>query len=96
MNNFERLKSMSMDELVEWLDKHLQFDASPWCRWFDTNYCKNCEPIMCNYPNSDFQFPCAWCELENKCKYFSELDGQPNTRDFVKMWLESEVEYEKV
>ena len=92
MTNLKYLQSMSVDELIEWLDKHIQFDASPWCRWFDTKYCKNCEPIMCNYPNSEFQFPCAWCELNGKCKYFSEVDGQPNTRDFVKMWLEAEVE----
>ena len=46
---------------------------------------------MCNYPNSEFQFPCA-CELNGKCKYFSEVDGQPKTRDFVKMWLAAEVE----
>lgn len=92
MNNFERLKSMSVEELTEWLDKHIQFCASPWCRWFDTKYCKNYEPIMCNYPNSEFQFPCAWCELNEKCKYFSEVDGQPKTRDFVKMLLVAEVE----
>ena len=49
MNNFEKLKSMSAEELAEWFDKYIAFDNAPYMIWFDQKYCKNCEPIMCKY-----------------------------------------------
>ena len=53
MNNFERLKSMSVEELSKWIDTHGQFDNSLWITWFDQKYCKNCENIMCKYENGE-------------------------------------------
>jgi hypothetical protein len=103
MNNFEKLKSMSIEELADWLDKHGQFDHSPWSDWFAKKYCDNCESIKCRYADAEeklgfspFYFyggeiECAYCELEHKCKFFSELDDTPDNRDTIRMWLESEV-----
>ena len=91
MINYDRFKNMSINELSEWLDKHGDFDSSPWMTWFDHKYCKNCQDVMCHYENSEYDFPCSWCELENKCKFFQELDEVPDNKMIIKMWLESEV-----
>lgn len=92
MTHFEEFKNMDIDALAEWLDEHGQFDNSPWTSWFDQKYCKNCEPVMCHYPNSTHEFPCSWCELnDNKCKYFPELAQIPSNKETIKMWLQTEV-----
>lgn len=91
MTQLEMFKNMDIDAFIEWLDKHGQFDGSPWMKWFDCKYCSNCEPVMCHYEGSEREFPCAWCEInDNKCKYFLEMDAAPGNRDIIKMWLESE------
>ena len=30
MNNFEKLQSMSVEELATWLDKYVSYDDGPW------------------------------------------------------------------
>ena len=92
MNNFEKLRSISVEELAEWLDKHLAFDNAPYTIWFDQKYCKNCEPIMCKCPDSSLRIPCAYCELEDTCIYFPEQEDVPDIQQIIKMWLEAEVE----
>ena len=98
MTNFEYLKSLSLDDLAEWLDTHGQFDGSPWLSWFDKTYCKNCESIKCNIEDKadelGFKPPwlgptieCAYCELEKKCKFFPELSEEPDNKEILKMWL---------
>jgi hypothetical protein len=82
MTNFEKFKSMSIDELADWLDKYGQFDGSPWMEWFNDNYCKKCESIECEVDEKDAFWPgytmdCTYCELENKCKYFPHLNSAP-------------------
>ncbi len=92
MNNFEKLRSMSVEELAIWLDKHGQFDNNPWVTWFDRKYCKNCEVIVCKYEDGEREFPCAYCEIHDVCKFFPEFNYIPGDEDVVKMWLEAEVE----
>ena len=97
MTNFEDIKSMSLEAFAKWLDKHGQFDNSPWMTWFDENYCNKCESIECHYaeceeklgiePLYNSAIKCAWCELENKCKYFPDIDWVPDNIDIIKMWL---------
>lgn len=89
---FKKFKSMDIEELSSWLDEHGRFDGSPWMMWFDKLYCDNCESIMCRYEDSSREFPCAWCELEHKCKFFPEMDHTPDNRGVIKMWLQTEVE----
>ena len=90
MNNFERLKAMSVEKLAEWLDENCQFDDSPWMKWFDEKYCQNCEPIMCHYEGSTREFSCAWCELNDKCKFFPDMNEAPDHKTIIKLWLELE------
>jgi hypothetical protein len=101
MNKFEKIKSMSISDLSEWLDKNGQFDTAPWTLWFDRNYCSNCESIMCKYEDikesTDFKpyfsergIECAYCEIYKKCRYFEDMDDVPDGKDMVKLWLKSE------
>ena len=98
---FEKIRSMDIDELAEWLDENGQFDGSPWMKWWDENYCQKCDPIECHYtetkeklgfePFYERSIECAWCELEHKCKFFPEMKDVPDSNEIVKMWLESEI-----
>lgn len=95
MTRFEKTKFMNIDEISIWLDKYGQFDTAPWTVWFADKYCDNCESIMCHYEDSEYEFPCAWCELNDGCKFFPEMDEVPDNKAIIKLWLESEVNNEE-
>lgn len=77
-SNFERLRSMSIDELADWLDKNGQFDTAPWTDWFAKKYCDNCESIEISdaeakeklgfslYEWYGNETECAYCELADE------------------------------
>ena len=93
MNNFEYLKSLTIDELTDWLDKYGQFDGAPWSDWFDETYCRKCEPIECTVPEfGDRKITCSYCELEDKCKHFPEFEHAPGLKEILKLWLLKEKE----
>jgi hypothetical protein len=96
MNKFENFKSMNIDQLAEWLDEYGQFDSAPWTLWFDQKYCQNCEDIMCKYEDSERELRCAYCEVHNKCKFFPEMDEEPDNKEVIKMWLKMEAEDEEI
>lgn len=108
MINFEYIKSLSIDELAEWLDKHGKFDTVPWSEWFSNKYCNNCESIKCKYTDAEEtlgfspysyynrEIECAYCELEKKCRFFEELDDVPDNKEVIKLWLNEEVRNEIV
>lgn len=101
MKRLDYLKSKSLDEIADLIDKYGQFDGSPWMKWFDENYCKNCEPIkvkLSKKAKKEFgcglreEVECTYCELKNKCKFFPDIEkGEPNSKDIVKMWLEEKI-----
>lgn len=91
MTNFEYIRSLSADELAKWLHKYINFDSSPAESWFNKNCCSKCESIMCKYKDSDREFPAAYCELENKCKFYPDL-GNLSCLEVVELWLNAEVE----
>lgn len=92
MNNFERLQSMSIEELAKWLDKYVSYDDSPWCTWFDQKYCKNCDDIVCKSPDDSRKYICAYCEIYGNCRFFPDFSEVPDGKETVKLWLESEAE----
>ena len=103
MNNFEKLKSMSAEELAEWLDI-LHYDNTPWLQWFDSKYCSQCSPVVVTREEYKDKFgcsgygdtvECAYCEWENNCKFFLEMDEAPSRTDILKMWFIEEVENEE-
>lgn len=91
MTNFENLHSMTIDQLIDWLDKNGQLDTAIWTLWFDKKYCSKCGSIVCHYEDSTREFPCAWCELNGSCKFFPELKSVPNNKEVINLWLKSEV-----
>lgn len=91
MRVIDKIKSMNIDELAEWLDVYGQFENSPWIYQFDKIYCSKCEPVKGRYEDSDRELDFSWCELYDKCKFFLNMDSVPDTKQIIKMWLESEV-----
>ena len=92
MTRFEELKNMNIDALAEWLDKYGRYGDAPWDKWFDESYCQKCESVRVFVPYLNGEHECGYCEANNKCRYFMEMDELPDSKDVVKMWLESEVE----
>ena len=88
----EKIKSMDINELSEWLDKYGQFDGSPWMDWWDERYCKNCESVVGEFLDSNREHKFAWCELHDKCRFFEEFDEVPDNKEIIRSWLESEAE----
>lgn len=55
MTNFEKIKSMSEEELTAFFaDLSDDLDESPWLNWFNTKYCNHCDSV---------------CEVSHECKY---------------------------
>lgn len=103
MNNFEKLKLMSVEELAEWLNT-LHYDNTPWLQWFDSKYCSQCDSVVVTSNEYKDKFgcsgygdtvECAYCEWENGCKFFPKMDEAPSLTDILKMWFVEEVEDEK-
>lgn len=104
MTNFEHLKSLSIQQLAEWLDAYEQFDNSPWSDWFNKTYCDKCESIKCKYADAEEklgfspftghngEIECSCCELENKCRFFQDLDDIPDNRKIIELWLIEEAD----
>ena len=102
MNNFEKLRSMSVEDLAKWLDQNGIIDHSPWLDYFNNKYCANCESVMCKYEDaeaaigfkpcfSDDDIECAYCEVYKKCRYFPDMTEVPDGVEMARLWLESEV-----
>ena len=91
MNNFEKLKSMSVEELAKWLLENSHDDAA-WWKWFAKTYCHKCETITVEIDTGcgrKRNYESQYCEEHDQCKCF------PNMKLFdpaetVKLWLESE------
>ena len=94
MNNFEKIKSMTIEELTDWIDKYGQFDVSPWMEWFDKTYCKNCESIKSHSKQYNFntEISYAYCELHDNCKFFPDIEYIPDNKDIIRMWLDAETD----
>lgn len=90
MTQFEKLKAMNIDEMVDWLDENGRFDSSPWTQWWDSHYCNNCPTETAFVPDYGREMQFAWCELRDKCKFFSGLPNIPDNKDIIRMWLEIE------
>ena len=101
MNNFDKIKQMSLEDFAEWLYEHGMVDNTPWMKWFNENYCDKCESIIVKSedaekvlglkPFYDEEYECAYCEVyEDCCKFFP--NGSPSNKEIIKMWLEEKDE----
>lgn len=94
MTVFDKIKNKNIDEFAEWLDEYCVCDTAPWWKWWDENYCKKCEPINIETTNV-FGYEigeCAYCEVNGNCEFFKDMEEIPNSKQIIKMWLESEKE----
>lgn len=87
---FDKFKSMSIDELTEWINHYHQGISPPWIEWLDKHYCANCDLIKTFVPDYGKEMSFSWCELHNTCKYFPEANGLLDDKQIIRMWLESQ------
>ena len=90
---------MSLDELAQWLDQNGEFDGSPWLKYFEKNYCSNCESIKGEvfFPGdtkpTEVEF--AYCEANKLCKFFEGIGHDVDNLHMIKLWLVAEAKEEK-
>lgn len=94
MTIYDKFTTSTPTSLAEWLDEHGQFDGSPWMEWFDTNYCKKCEPILGKCEDDYRTLKFSYCELKGRCRFFPDLDHCIRNSEIIEMWLKLEVEEE--
>ena len=91
---------MNIDQLVDFLDTNGHHDAV-WWKWFEEKYCNQCESVIVTREEYKNKFGCsgygntvrcAYCEWNNGCRFFPETDDVPDSKETIKLWLESEVE----
>lgn len=93
MKVFDSIKNKNIDELADWINEHFAFDNAPYWRFWDDNYCKKCETIETGSTNFfGYKVGCAYCELNGNCKFFKDMDNIPDSKQIIKMWMESETE----
>lgn len=101
MNNFEKIKNMSLEDLTNWIDEHGMYDNTPWMNWWNDNYCDRCESIIVKAedaevklnikPFCDEEYECAYCEVHDHCKFFPDR-ASPDVKEIITMWLEAEAD----
>lgn len=91
MTNLEKLRTMDINAIAEWLDENAN-DEVVWWKWFVENYCNKCDPIEAYVPDWARECDFAYCEKNKKCRYFQDLDEAPGGVEIAKLWLEAEVE----
>jgi len=91
MTNFEKLKNMSKEELINWLDEIGKIDDAPWVLWFTKKYCDNCEPIIEFVPLLQKECECTSCEINDKCKFFPEKEKTLSSTEVIELWLNEEI-----
>ena len=88
MTNYEKLKSMNVEDFANFLDS-IGFDDNPWTTWFSEKYCSKCQPVKGRFEDVDHEF--SFCEINHKCRLFSQEEyDYTNPLDIVRMWLQTE------
>lgn len=80
MTNHEYLKSLSVEEMSQWLNSFDSYEEAPWTLWFNKTYCQECDSE--DHPISHHE--CAFCEINDNCRFF---DYYPSPEDTIKLWL---------
>lgn len=91
MSNFEKIRSFNLNGMSIFLD-NISFDDNPWLNWFDKKYCNNCDTILSShidhYTNRQVEY--SFCEINNKCRFFSGMDEALSPKDIISLWLLNE------
>lgn len=88
MNNYERIRTMTIDDMTEFFDDKWSHDYDPAIEWWDDTYCSKCESVKRYVDVVDREMDFAWCEVNGVCKYFPK--EVLNRKHIMKLWLESE------
>ena len=102
MTNFDKITSMSLEELAEWIDNNGLVDNTPWQEWWDKTYCQQCDTIKVTADEAeevlgftplitDTNFECAYCEIHDECKFFMNQDIN-KSKTIIKLWLEADTD----
>lgn len=89
MTIYEKIKSMDINEYTEWFEANCSHNDDPSIKWFDETYCQKCESIF----KDGHEY--AYCELNHKCRFFENMNDVPDSKQTIKMWLESECNEKK-
>ena len=95
MTNKEKLQSLSLDDLTDWLYAHGKLENTPWMKWFDTNYCSKCESeivVLANHRKVE----CAFCEHHNYCQFLGESVDIADAHTVIKLWLAEQADEDEV
>ena len=101
MTRSEKLQKMSLTEFAQELNSITELGCAPWEVEFDKKFCKNCEPIECEYEcASEWEkvycgkgkISLSYCELHDKCRFFPDKNSIPTDAEVIEMWLKEEVE----
>ena len=94
MTNFEKIKSLSIEELAGWINTVIPFNDNnePWNKWFNEKYCDGCESVYTHYEWGGVEFPISFCEHEGYCRFFPYYISPLDTKDVITMWLKREEE----
>ena len=93
MTNFEKLKSLTLEELAIWLDNTGAYDDAPWTHWLDNTYCVNCDGIKKSSEGHDYEF--SYCEEYGICRFFQNSKILNDCAETVRLWLNEEYSEEK-
>lgn len=92
MTNLENIRKMSAEALAQYLGALGSLETSPWMVWWNKRYCNECESVKTYVPYLDKEADCAFCELENQCRFFPELSEGPDIDQIIVLWLKAEKE----
>lgn len=99
ISNFEKIRSFNSNEMSIFLD-NISIDDNPWIDWFDKKYCDNCDSVPSQFvnPYTDKYDECSYCEINNKCIFFQDLNTIPSNKDLISIWLGNEYDgwYDKM
>jgi len=86
MKNYDRIHSMTTDELAEWLSENGIYDNGPWDNWFTDTFCDKCPTVS----HPIFNWEACYCEVhDNKCCMLNEEEA-PDPKTIISMWLKTE------
>lgn len=93
MRMIDKIQSMNIFEMTDWLMEYVELYSAPWTKWFDENYCKKCYAEIIKNAYSDKLMEYSYCELNGKCRFFEDMDYDDVLDDkrVIRMWLNSEV-----
>jgi hypothetical protein len=97
MTNYNKIVSMPLDELAQWLNQYSSVEDAPWLDWFNESYCSQCESVKISKENakellgfellSKDEAECAYCEVHGECRYFREARRSIDNVETIKLWL---------